>query len=532
MPRGRSPTRSNSRSSSIDSSRSDDDEQSYQEENGMDFFSMASLVIVLKCVIFSIIATLSILLFTNYSDISQLVKEVHDGFLSQPQEKAQRPSPGQGNTPIINNDDAVIHTIHIPPQCHQSDRQKQEECKNILSEEMKEAFHQDGVIAFRGLLSSQEIESLDRSSMKLMGIDASKGLRTEEGPIKVTGASSVSGRQFFSTHHHAIFESELEGFRNVALKSLLPQMAAELMGMNESSSLQESSKDEESLRLIRDVFLAKDQDPYICGWHVDDTGFWPTTFDAKGINAWIAIDSIPISTGGGFALSVGSHKADWRQEAYELTGSTHTLPEGGYVDAEDMFSKRGVGTCNIKNASPGLNRKIEDAKRVYDVQRGDVILHTRWLFHRTVPIDRKRAKELDRNREKILYRRYSVRYSPGDAKLTEGFGTELSTLYNPSFGGKTLDYVNALDGPWYPKCWPNTDPSEIGAMNSIKEKLESAEIMRKERLKEMRPFLQEIGRSQRKKVLDNAKNQSGGSPKRQRGSGSTKIMEMKNKGEL
>jgi hypothetical protein len=69
-------------------------------------------------------------------------------------------------------------------------------------------------------------------------------------------------------------------------------------------------------------------------------------------------------------------------------------------------------------------------------------------------------------------------------------------------------------------------------MNSIKEKLESAEIMRKERLKEMRPFLQEIGRSQRKKVLDNAKNQSGGSPKRQRGSGTTKIMEMKNKGEL
>lgn len=531
MGRGRSPPRSRSRSPSQDSN--DDELSLEQHEEEKDFLSISSLVIFIKCVLFSIIVTVSILSFTNFAEVSHILKEILSA--SGPQVvRGNVP----GNTPIHNNDHAEIYIISIPPQCHQSGHQSRDECKNILSAEMKEAYHKDGVIAIRGLLSPQEIESLHQSSLKLLGIDTStsQGFNTEEGPITVSRASS-SGKQFFSTRHHAIFESEMEGFNSVALKSLLPQVAAELMGMNESQSQsqsqsQENNKEKESVRLVRDVFMAKDQDPYICGWHVDDTGFWPTPFDAEGVNAWIAIDSIPIATGGGFALSVGSHTADWRWKAYELTGSTYTLPEHGYVDAEDMFNKRGVGTCNIKNADPDINRKMEDAKRVYDVQRGDVILHTRWLFHRTVPIDRKRAKELDKKREKVLYRRYSVRYSPGSATLTEGYGTELSTLYNSSLGGKTLDSVNAVDGPWYPKCWPDVDASEIESMDSIKEKMVFAEEMKKKRMKEMRPFLQEIGRLERKKVLDVARNQNGGPPRRERGGGTSKIMELKNKGEL
>jgi len=541
MGRGRSPPQSRSRSPSQDSN--DDELLSLKHEEGeeeKDFLSMSlsALVLFIKCVLFSIIVTVSILSFTNFDEVSHILKEI---LSSRPQEVVQGNVPG--NTPIHNNDNnnAEIYIITIPPQCLQSGHQNRDDCKNLLSEEMKEAYHKDGVIAIRGLLSPQEIESLDQSSLKILGIDtskSSKGFNTEEGPIKVSAASSVSGKQFYSTRHHAIFESEMEGFSSVALKSLLPQVAAELMGMNESQlqsksqTMQENNKERESVRLLRDVFMAKDQDPYICGWHVDDTGFWPTPFDAEGVNAWIAIDSIPISTGGGFALSVGSHTADWRWKAYELTGSTYTLPEHGYVDAKDMFNRRGVGTCNIKNADPDINRKMEDTKRVYDVQRGDVILHTRWLFHRTVPMDRTRAKELDKNRVKVLYRRYSVRYSPGSATLTEGYGTELSTLYNSSFGGKTLDLVNAVDGPWYPKCWPDVDASEIESMDSIKEKMIFAEEMKKKRMKEMRPYLKEIGLQQRKNVLDRAKNQNGGPPKRQRGGGTTKITELKNKGEL
>jgi hypothetical protein len=35
----------------------------------------------------------------------------------------------------------------------------------------------------------------------------------------------------------------------------------------------------------RDIFLAKDEEQDICGWHVDDITFWPCTADAQGINA-------------------------------------------------------------------------------------------------------------------------------------------------------------------------------------------------------------------------------------------------------
>ena len=87
-------------------------------------------------------------------------------------------------------------------------------------------------------------------------------------------------------------------FHDVVLTSRLPSIAAKLLQLPTDNS---------TLRLMRDIFLVKDGDPYICGWHTDDTGFWPVTADAPGVNAWIALDDMPLATGGGFALVAGSH---------------------------------------------------------------------------------------------------------------------------------------------------------------------------------------------------------------------------------
>jgi hypothetical protein len=65
---------------------------------------------------------------------------------------------------------------------------------------------------------------------------------------------------------------------------------------------------------------------------VDDYGFWPTTPESLGVNAWIALDDIPVAFGGGFALASGSHTAPWRMEAHESIGSPLTYPEGGFKD--------------------------------------------------------------------------------------------------------------------------------------------------------------------------------------------------------
>jgi len=76
-------------------------------------------------------------------------------------------------------------------------------------------------------------------------------------------------------------------------------------------------RDDETLRVIKDAFLAKGSEEAHCGWHVDDATFWPATaLDAsKGINSWIALDDIPASGGGGMAVSPESHQAEWRHEA-------------------------------------------------------------------------------------------------------------------------------------------------------------------------------------------------------------------------
>ena len=175
--------------------------------------------------------------------------------------------------------------------------------------------------------------------------------------------------------------------------------------------------------------------------HVDDTGFWPATSDAPGVNAWIALDDMPIERGGGFALAVGSHTAPWREAAYNVTGSTHTFPEEGFSSAADMLKNRiGNGTCNIKTSANHLHRRMEDVKRVYDIKKGDVIFHHRFLFHRSIPFKRDAIeKRISRNDEQLLYRRYSIRYGPGHSKIPKGWGTEMSVLWDSKNGKQFIE---------------------------------------------------------------------------------------------
>ena len=228
----------------------------------------------------------------------------------------------------------------------------------------------------------------------------------------------------------------------------------------------------------------------------------------------LALDDMPVSTGGGFALSVGSHRAHWRHEAYEQIGATPAIPEEGFQSAEDMFQNRkGAGTCNMKTVAPHLNDIIEENMRVYNVKAGDVIFHTRWLFHRTIPFHPKTVRDHYKkyhdpsvsNLKPLLYRRYTIRYAPGHAALPKGYVTELSILWNQENSGRTLDDVSTLDAPWYPKCYPSTDVEELLKLQDLVEtKLPLATARLKERYKEMKPYLNEISLQQREKLRMNS----------------------------
>lgn len=167
-----------------------------------------------------------------------------------------------------------------------------------------------------------------------------------------------------------------------------------------------------------------------------------------------------------------------------------------------MFARRtGSGTCNLKESAPHIHRRMEETKRIYPVKRGDVIFHTRWLFHRTVPFDRNYvAEQQQQNESELVYRRYSVRYSPGSSRIPPGYGTELSVLWDEKNGGRTADDVCRLDAPWYPQAWPIAVPSEVDELGDLlRNKIPVAEERRIKRKEEMKPYLKKLAQDQRRK---------------------------------
>jgi ectoine hydroxylase-related dioxygenase (phytanoyl-CoA dioxygenase family) len=159
-----------------------------------------------------------------------------------------------------------------------------------------------------------------------------------------------------------------------------------------------------------------------CDWHTDDIGFWPEAYRSEkdGINVWIAMEDMPTEFQGSMALAPGSHKADWRHEAYNSIGLNLTFQENGFTkgDAVRMAQagKKLLTTCEMGKQAPELRAKVEATKWIPDIKKGDVIFATRLLFHRTVSVTPEGKKYYAEKGIEHL-NRYSVRYVPGSAKL-------------------------------------------------------------------------------------------------------------------
>ena len=350
-----------------------------------------------------------------------------------------------------------------------------------VSETMLDAYLRDGVIAVRGLIDADLMKALDQESRNVV-------LEHGKSP-----SARKQKTQFHTVSHGVLFRnsSQEEGswtpgpFWRLALGSNVSSTAAQLLQAEMTAS---TGHRLENMRVIRDILLTKDNDEYVCGFHVDDMGFWPACPNSPGVNAWVALDDMPVEYGGGFALAVGSNTAEWRDEAHTVTGASTIFPKDGYMSAKDMLDKRtGSGTCNLEKEAPHLHKRMEETKRIYPVQRGDVIFHTRWLFHRTVAFERSYTAEKS---ESLIYRRYSIRYGSGDSIIPPGYGTELSVLWNEENGGRTADEVCNRDGPWYPQAWPlplEKESQEV--LDLLQNKMPSADKRRLSRQKEIKTLL-------------------------------------------
>ena len=258
-----------------------------------------------------------------------------------------------------------------PPKIFHVDNQ----LDNLVSGEMQESFDRDGVIAVRGLLDPALLSGLDDATKKLTSQQREKNeAKNKEKPKVLTGRKKAP-KQFFTMNQGTIFSPFDDGnstyntspFIEVAMMSKIPRIIASLLHFDCDTCTNKT------LRILRDIFLAKDEEEYVCGWHVDDVGFWPALVEepgeSVGINAWVALDDMPVDGGGGFALAVGSHSSSWKDEACVSIGSTHSFPKDGFNSSRDILQNRpGNGTCNIQHTAPHLHKRMEETKRVYDIK--------------------------------------------------------------------------------------------------------------------------------------------------------------------
>jgi hypothetical protein len=320
--------------------------------------------------------------------------------------------------------------------------------KPVLTDDDIRAYYQDGFVVVSGLLENYEMSSL---------VDAGESLATqhiEEGKLK-------DGN--FQLHEFGPLFSQ-KPFRDVALRSKLPRAAAELLQLDSAT---------QNLRVLKDVFLAKGHESKSsCGWHVDDQLFWPSSYqlpttqlDQSGINAWIALDDMPIRHGGSMAVSPGSHAEDypWKSEALNALNFDDKLGNG--ISKDDLFEliqKGKIDSCGLEKVAPHVYDGIEVSKREFNFKRGDVIFMNRWLFHKTTDVTesgkqalRSLLKSQDEDHSgAALFKRYSIRYVTGTTSLPGGFMTEMSVLHDEHNLAKEL---NEVSGGWYPKCWPSVD---------------------------------------------------------------------------
>ena len=328
---------------------------------------------------------------------------------------------------------------------------------------LKESFDKHGFVLVRGLLDDQ-LQTRICSAGKVLA-----------------NSPKWSGGKFTSIEFGPVFNLEEDAFRDVSLNSSIPALVARV--------LLDVQEDDNSLRLLKDAFMAKGKEEQHCGWHVDDSVFWPTDSASCGVNAWISLDNIQSKYGGGMAVSPQSHTAEWRQSAYESIGSTPTLPPEGIGNR--ILQNIGK-TCEMASLNQELNQRIEESKLVFDYQPGDCLFCHRWLFHRSVPIN---AEGMNYYDDSSALKRYTIRYERGSARLIKGRSVEPCVLVNSDNSGRSLDEVCKVDGPYFPQCWPQqkgeADKQESDIKLLAREKLPDAHAKKLTVFKELSELAQE-----------------------------------------
>jgi hypothetical protein len=182
------------------------------------------------------------------------------------------------------------------------------------------------------------------------------------------------------------------------------------------------------------------------------------------------------------ALSPGSHRAPWRFEAYEAMGQNRSEDGGSSktailarLEEKRRTGEANLGACQIGISRPDLREEIESRKVIFGIEKGDVIFSTRTLFHRTLDVTDS-GQEYYRAVGRTSLNRYSIRYTPGTARLPNGWVAEWSAIMDSHNVGLSLDDIVGHDTSlWYPKVWPSIEQNLDEKLDALaKDTLQSA----------------------------------------------------------
>jgi hypothetical protein len=243
------------------------------------------------------------------------------------------------------------------------------------------------------------------------------------------------------------------------------------------------------ISFYRDIFLAKPVNSSGCDWHVDDHGFWPESYlseasqqsgkDQDGVNVWISLEDMPAVYQGSMALAAGSHREPWRYEAYQALGQDRSV-DGGHtkeaiirkLEEKRRLGEVALGACEIGKIRPDLKAKMDTKSVTLDIEQGDIIFSTRTLFHKTIDVTEEGKRYYNSIGLDIL-NRYSIRYTPGTARLPQGWLAEWSAVADKDNPGKSLNEIvvgtdsNPGEYMWYPQVWPSLEKDVDALLNFV-----------------------------------------------------------------
>lgn len=198
----------------------------------------------------------------------------------------------------------------------------------LLTDDEIAAYHRDGVLVVRGVLTQDEIESARAAIAEVMASD---------GELAQVASGLDDPGRFFEDFRRW---QDIPALEQLALHSRVPHYAVELL---------QQWSDSAPVRFYHDHVLVKEGGTnQRTPWHQDQPYY---NVDGHGTSAWIPVDPVPAA--GCLELVPGSHEGPWKMPRTFLDGKAKWFPEGSLEELPDIDADPAAFDLQAVDLQPG-----------------------------------------------------------------------------------------------------------------------------------------------------------------------------------